>query len=73
MEYANRYFEEVQSIAKSIDLTTIEQHLLNRDFDLIVNCTSLGMKGGLHEDGFAKILDYQLLSNFRVLHHKLTG
>ncbi|SVD96150.1 uncharacterized protein METZ01_LOCUS449004, partial [marine metagenome] len=25
MEYANRYFEEVQSIAKSIDLTTIEK------------------------------------------------
>ena len=24
MEYAKRYFEEVQSIAKSIDLTTIE-------------------------------------------------
>lgn len=43
---------------QAIDLTTIEQHLLNREFDLIVNCTSLGMKGGLHEDGFAKILDY---------------
>ncbi len=25
MEYANRYFDEVQSIAKSIDLTTIEK------------------------------------------------
>ncbi len=25
MEYANRYFEEVQSIAKSIDLNTIEK------------------------------------------------
>ena len=24
MEYANRYFKEVQSIAKSIDLNTIE-------------------------------------------------
>ena len=25
IEYANRYFEEVQSIAKSIDLNTIEK------------------------------------------------
>ena len=25
MEYANRYFEEVQTIAKSIDLNTIEK------------------------------------------------
>ena len=49
-------FNEID--VQAIDLTTIEQHLLNRDFDLIVNCTSLGMKGGLHEDGFAKILDY---------------
>ena len=49
-------FNEID--VQAIGLTTIEQHLLNRDFDLIVNCTSLGMKGGLHEDGFAKILDY---------------
>ncbi len=62
IDRANELVEAVLDInetnIQAVKLSVIEKHLLERDFDLIVNCTPLGMKGGLHEDDLPNILDY---------------